>query len=188
MIPRGWRIFLVLSLLLILFPFGETRMEQNSPADPTAVSAKKGLAQIEPEPTPTAPYHSALPVIYNYIPTQLPTLVPTRPGQAHPQCQLIASIPYIIMPGTVFEMRWTVKNTGSSAWTADNSVIRFVSGDRLHTGSDLRDLPYNVEPNSTVDIVIPMRAPETPGVYAANWAITKETTFLCRFYVFVRVQ
>ena len=94
----------------------------------------------------------------------------------------------VLPAGSSFDMRWTLKNTSSSSWRSDSVDVRFTSGSRMHTGSDLSDLPYEVGAGSAVDIVIPMRAPSSGGTYTSNWSLSAGNTSVCRFYVTIKVQ
>lgn len=106
-------------------------------------------------------------------------------------CEVIYQNPpddTVLPAGTTFDMRWTLKNTGSDSWRADSIDVKFVSGDRLHTGADLRDMPYDVSAGSAVDILIGMEAPSTKGTYTTNWALGAGSSSVCRFFVTIKVQ
>jgi hypothetical protein len=84
---------------------------------------------------------------------------------------------------TSFQMRWTIQNTSGTTWQSASSDIRFVSGDRMQTGADVYDLPYDVANNSNVDILINMRTPSGTGTVNSNWSIVQGSTTVCKFFV-----
>lgn len=124
----------------------------------------------------------------------LPTFTPSRTprtGVGGGSCQVVYQNPAddsVLPSGAEFDMRWTIKNTSSKSWPGDATDIRFVSGDRLHIGNDVRDMPYDVSENGTVDIIVTMRTPLTPGSYVTNWSLSQGSTSVCRFYVQFKVQ
>lgn len=89
--------------------------------------------------------------------------------------------------GETFDMRWTIKNTSKDPWRADSVDINFVSGDRMHSGNDARDFPYDVGPNGMLDLVVSMTAPSTSGSYVSNWRLVQGSKVLCSFFVTLRV-
>lgn len=124
----------------------------------------------------------------------LPTFTPSRTprtGIGGGTCQVTYQNPAdnaILPKGAEFEMRWTIKNTGSKSWPADSTDIRFLSGDRVHVGNDVRDMPYDVAAGGMVDILVSMRTPLTPGSYVTNWSLSQGNVSVCRFYVQFQVQ
>ncbi|RPJ48384.1 MAG: hypothetical protein EHM21_07680 [Chloroflexi bacterium] len=123
----------------------------------------------------------------------LPTFTPSktsRAGVTGGSCQIVYQDPQdgaSKSKSTAFDTRWTIKNTSSKEWRADSTDVRFVSGDRMHSGNDLRDMPYSVGAGGMLDLVIGMTAPATAGSYTANWALTEGNTSVCNFFVQIRV-
>jgi len=112
-------------------------------------------------------------------------------GPGNESCQVVYQSPPddTMFPKTAaFDARWTVRNTSQAAWRASTVTIRFVSGDRLHTGADARDLPVDVLPDGLLDTIVDMNAPGVAGSYTSNWALMDGATRLCAFYVQIRVQ
>lgn len=93
----------------------------------------------------------------------------------------------LFRPGQPFDARWTLKNTGNAAWLPGSAIIRFASGDRMHSGNDERDLPDEVIPGGMVDFIISMDAPNSSGAYISNWEINQEGLSLCSFHIMIRV-
>ena len=85
-------------------------------------------------------------------------------------------------------MRWTIKNTSNDPWRSDSVDIRFISGDRMHSGNDLRDMPYDVGPGGMLDLVIPMTAPATTGSKVSNWRLVQGDKPLCSFFITLNVK
>jgi hypothetical protein len=105
-------------------------------------------------------------------------------------CQILYQDPFdnATIPKFVsFVARWDIQNTSQSTWKASSVTIRFISGDRLHSGVDVKDMPYNVAPGTILSFAIMMTTPTTPGTYVSNWALVEGNTFLCTFYVKIRV-
>ncbi len=68
--------------------------------------------------------------------------------------------------GSTFTKKWLVENSGNVAWTADYKLVH-VSGQPM-TDQTVRDLPP-AQPGEQVEIAIPMRVPNTPGVHISDW-------------------
>lgn len=73
----------------------------------------------------------------------------------------------VFAPGTSFEKSWTLRNSGTCPWTADYSFI-FAGGDEL-SGPQSIPLPTTVVPGQTVDITVPLIAPDVEGTYRSEW-------------------
>lgn len=71
--------------------------------------------------------------------------------------------------GQSFTKTWRIRNNGTCTWTSDYDVV-FSSGTNLANKS-VFDLPEQVDPGETVDISIPMHAPNSNGSYTSNWVI-----------------
>lgn len=71
--------------------------------------------------------------------------------------------------GESFTKTWRIRNNGTCTWTSDYDVV-FSSGTNLANKSTF-DLPEQVDPGETVDISIPMHAPNSNGTYTSNWVI-----------------
>lgn len=72
-----------------------------------------------------------------------------------------------------FTKTWRIKNTGTCAWT-DSYTVVFSSGTNLASKSSF-DLPEQVDAGETIDISIPMQAPNTNGTYTSNWVFRSNT-------------
>jgi hypothetical protein len=72
-------------------------------------------------------------------------------------------------PGTKFTKTWRLRNNGTCTWTTDYDVV-FVSGDAMSAPSPVA-LPHSVAPGDTVDVSVPMVAPDRAGTYRGNWKL-----------------
>lgn len=75
--------------------------------------------------------------------------------------------------GKDFTKTWRLKNTGTCTWDKDYTVV-FSSGTNLANKSSYA-LPEDVSPGETVDISIPMEAPDKNGTYQSNWLIRSDS-------------
>ncbi len=156
------------------------------PPTPTPAALLDPLGQ-QPSPTyplvletPTPPPPTA--ALASPTPTRTPwTLLPTvtpAPGQ-DPNCDLAApghpSIDVTVpddtpmQPGQEFVKVWRLRNAGTCTWTPDYAVV-WVSGDRLGAPAVVY-LQTSVPPGASIDVSVPMRAPEEPGTYQGNWML-----------------
>jgi len=74
----------------------------------------------------------------------------------------------LIVPGGRFDKTWRVRNIGNCDWET-GVRLQFVSGSKLNTSDSQPIIP--VAPGATVDITVPMRAPESPGTYTGVWQL-----------------
>jgi len=112
-------------------------------------------------------------------------------GQGGGACDIVYQNPAddtVLTAGSSFDMRWTIKNTSKTSWRSDSIDLRYMSGSRMHSGSDVRDMPYDVSSGGAVDILVTMQAPNTSGTYTSNWALLAGNSAVCRFFVSIKVQ
>ena len=148
-------------------------------------------AQASNTPLPTnttEPTLTSLPTDTPVIPTLVvvPTatntpFVPAGGGGGGPaptpspyQCQWVKQKPAdwtVFKPGVDFDMVWTVKNTGTKNWEPTDIDLMYLRGQKMQTFFDLTDLPALVKPGQTIDLLVDMIAPKTPGNYSATWTL-----------------
>jgi hypothetical protein len=137
-------------------------------------------------------------------PTEVPvaatnTPPPTKtPGYAGPTitpnsyvCIITAFSPAYgasFSPGADFDARWTVKNTGSKTWSSGEIDYRFISGQAMHTGASVYDLPKNVAAGESIELIVDMLAPGSAGAYATTWSINMGATSICPLPVHIVVK
>jgi len=155
-----------------------------------APTGDEGAPTLRPSSTP----------IPTNTPVVLPTFTATRRAatigsggsSTGANCTVVYQNPAdktVMQPGQSFNTRWTLRNNTSKSWDAGSVDITVISGDRLHYGSDLMDIPYSVGSNGgLIDLVISMVAPSAKGTYTEYWAIVAGSTRLCQFYVTIEVD
>ena len=78
-------------------------------------------------------------------------------------------------PGNTFEKTWQLKNTGTCDWTVDFKLT-FVGGDLF--GSDTTKIRQKVFAGNTMEITLPMVAPNSAGTVYSNWQMQTDTGHL----------
>jgi hypothetical protein len=210
-------VFLLATLFLLLaceLPFLPAPAASTTAPAPgsleTIVAATAGAAQTQtmmalpsPTHTMTATMPSTLtptetstptPTVIFIIPTNTftptETSLPTATQSAGSSCELVDQTPN---NGTVygsrerFNVEWTVKNTGSETWVANNIDFFHSDGRDMHE-NDILDLPNNVRAGAQVTLRVQMRAPGNAGTYTSTWTLGTQRDALCRVSVRIVVK
>lgn len=74
----------------------------------------------------------------------------------------------VFAPDTTFTKTWRIKNVGTCTWTTSYKLI-FVSGDPMGAAATEFNLKSTINPNTTVDISVDLKAPSTNGNYRGYW-------------------
>ncbi len=74
-----------------------------------------------------------------------------------------------------FNKSWRLQNTGTCTWNTGYRLA-FYSGNSMSAPSYV-NIPYTVVPGGIVDVIVPMRAPATAGVYTGYWGLYTETNY-----------
>ena len=147
---------------------------------------------ITPLPSPTAtvlptstPARSATP-----SPSATAALITGTPGagtvnQAQWVSQSVAD-DTVFAPGETFSMTWTLKNAGTSTWTAAY-MFRFFSGNAFGAPNE-NPIGQEVLPGGTVEITVQMVAPATPGDYRSDWVMATDSRGNFREGVFLEIS
>ena len=123
-----------------------------------------------------------------------PAVQPTPVPPATVACLLTSQSPadgttYTI--GSPFTTTWVLQNTGSADWEQSVYDVRFagaLNNVGLHTGADMYDLTFTVDPGQTYSFSVPMLAPTYMGQYGEAWEIVSgDGTVACYFYVYINV-
>jgi polar amino acid transport system substrate-binding protein len=77
-----------------------------------------------------------------------------------------------------FDATWTVKNISGTDWSSDSVDYKFISGTELHKTA-VYDFVQTIKPGQSVDIIVDMLGPTTPGIYNTKWAIVSGGKTLC---------
>ncbi len=138
-------------------------------ATPTAVPTEQPCET--PTPTPTT-----IPTL-TLTPSTTPPPTPTHTNTATPDpCNWASfegdiTIPdgTSLAPGTEFTKIWRIKNVGSCTWTQDYDLV-FVRGDQMEAPQTV-PIPRQVAPGESIDLAVPMRAPQRVGDYQGFWIL-----------------
>ena len=90
-------------------------------------------------------------------------------------------------PNAPFDAAWTIKNSGSTTWASTDVDIRYLNGQKMHEGADLRDLGADVAVNGTFKLIFDMVAPAVTGRYTETWVLTQSGVNLCVMTVTIDV-
>ena len=160
-------------------------------------------AELASQPTATslpptstlAPSATELPT-FTPVPTEVPVIPTSTPPPTNtpaPQiiytntptdytCTITASSPasgYTFVPGADFDARWTVKNTGNKTWATSEIDYRFLSGEATYAAQSGYDIPKNVAPGESVEIIVDMLAPTTVGNHSTTWSLSYGSSAFC---------
>lgn len=170
-------------------PEATATSEPTATTEPTATSEPQPTETIaQPTVTQAPPTPTWAPLFTNTPPGTVTATFTTTPSSY--SCTITESSPevgYDLAPGTDFDASWTAKNTGTNTWLGSEVDIKYVSGTKMHEGSDLRDLPGDVAKDSTFKFILDMIAPNEVGRYTSTWAMVQGSTTLCTFTVTIDV-
>lgn len=91
----------------------------------------------------------------------------------------------VFAPGETFTITWRLRNTGTSTWTP-GYLLRFYSGNNFGAPNEVV-LGQTVLPGDTVDISVPMKAPNTPGNYRTDWVMSNQSRSNFKQPVFLKI-
>ena len=105
------------------------------------------------------------------VPTQVPVMnLPTQVPSLVDYMTFVSDVTitdgHQVKPGERFRKTWRIKNTGTTTWTPQYSIV-FVSGDRMN-GQNV-SVPYYVSPGQTVDLSVDLTAPTQNGTWRGYW-------------------
>ncbi len=81
--------------------------------------------------------------------------------------------------GSSFTKTWRIRNVGTCTWTTGYSLI-FISGDRLSAPKSVA-LAGNVAPGQSIDVSVPMAAPNQSGRFKGYWALRNSSGVIFGF-------
>ncbi len=135
-------------------------------ATPRPSNTPTATATSTHTPTPTA---SSTPTV---TPTQTASPTPTTYESCN-RGDFIGDVTItdytILHLSEPFTKTWRIRNAGTCTWTTDYKII-FIGGDKLGAADPVA-MPYNIAPGQTVDISVPMTAPDTIGHYEGIWQL-----------------
>lgn len=132
----------------------------------------KAVTQVEPCTAGLFPVYGQLPSPTPMPPTPAPsTPTPVRPVLCYDNAAYVADVTVPdgsqFNKGAAFDKTWRLRNTGTCTWDTRYQLV-FVGGSPLSAMGAVA-VPRSVPPNDTVDITVPMVAPNAVGTYRSNW-------------------
>jgi uncharacterized protein YgiM (DUF1202 family) len=94
----------------------------------------------------------------------------------------------IVAPLTDFDARWTIKNTGSKTWTTSQVDYLFRAGVEMQKFHKIYDLPKELAPGESMDLIVDMVAPEKTGFYGTTWVVKLGSDTLCTLPLAIEVR
>jgi len=124
-------------------------------------------ASVIPDSTPSP---SLQPTLNNPIMTQT-SITPTTPECTDIAKFISETIPdgTILSSGSTFIKTWTIQNVGTCTWTPDYSLV-FIRGEQMG-GTNPSPVGQIVQPNSQIQLFLPLTAPEFSGDYQGLWKL-----------------
>lgn len=168
-----------------------TQLTQSAALNPTA-TALPPTATLPPvqtqTPAPILPTATKVYIPAKITGTPAPTITPT---QGPLQCSITKLTPAegtALVKGVDFDFNVTLKNIGTEKWSADNIDFSYISGAEFHKNDGVIDLPEDVDPDDTVDLVVDMLAKTEPGVQTAVWGLRYSGSTFCTVTLSVTVK
>lgn len=126
---------------------------------PSAFTPTPGL----PLPTPTD----------SILPTPTPVSGSPAPLVRCDAAQFVADVTYpdgsLVNRNTSFVKIWRIRNAGTCTWTTSYALV-FTGGDPLGAPAAVA-LPGSVNPGQSIEIPVPMIAPNKDGTYTGYWKL-----------------
>ena len=153
------------------------------------------LPTFTPSETPT---YTATPFLFILLsptrPTQTPPLIitpatPITPSAKDYDCQVTGQSPAndsSVAANQVFQMNWTVANTGRLSWASTSVDFVYQGGTRLYKGKGV-DLPKTVAAGEVISLKISMTAPKGSGSYKTTWDLQTGQNVFCTMSVRIKV-
>jgi hypothetical protein len=155
----------------------EAELTQQALLNPTATSTYTPT----PEPSPTSNVPTLMPIGEGTQTTdngtspalQTATQAPAPASTAPDKAAWVSNSPVdgtILQPGQNFEIKWTVKNSGTTTWDK-TYAIRFFSGN-ITTAKSIYNFRAETKPDGTAEFIVEATAPTVPGDYYTWWKLT----------------
>ena len=160
-------------------------------------------AQLTQAATPTQPpTNTPTPTETSTMTPVPPTLVPTKvivlawtstvsPTQGAYQCSITSLAPKsgeTLAKESDFDLAVTLKNIGTEEWSTDNVDFKYLSGAKFQKRVDALDLPSNVAPGDSIDLIVDMTANTGTGVHDAAWGLALSSTPFCTVNIHVNIK
>jgi len=140
-----------------------------------ATAVAKTMAAMNSQPAKIPTQSPRLPTLTSF-PTQTNAFVPTQifPPTTTPLPCNWATLVNETYPdrttlnvNTAFNKSWRIRNSGTCTWNTNYRIV-FYSGNSLG-GPASRNFTQIVRPGETMDIILPLKVPSTPGTYKGVW-------------------
>lgn len=84
-------------------------------------------------------------------------------------------VPRALAPGEAARARVRLRNTGATPWRPEDGVtLALWASPSFRPGEGLVPLPRAVAPGETVELEVPLRAPQEPGLYPVSWRLMRQ--------------
>lgn len=159
---------------------------------------------ITPLPSATA---TATDTPFGFVPSKtptaiiIPTLEPHDPDEgatdewgSETRCSLISKSPpnwTEVRPGGQYQVSWTLLNSGTKTWQANQMVLVYYNGAKLTPPDHKKtSLAKDVRVGQTITTSVNIYTPKAPGHYKAVWALRMIATnhVFCTFTIKIFVQ
>ncbi len=181
----GLILTVLLALAIVLSACGSSKTEEPPAKDAATVLTEaastadaiiRTRAASSPTPRPVTPTPEATITLTATV-TSMPG-APTQPSgdfqvTTGDKAEFVADLTIpdgtVFAPNASFIKTWRLKNSGTTTWTTAYTAV-YYSGDDLKAPASVV-LPATVPPGGTVDISVPMVAPDKEGSYTANFLL-----------------
>lgn len=164
----------------------DAKATEDAEAAAAAPQATATLAPVEEASATPAPVQPTATLIPTITPIVLaPTTAPVGGGGSIPTavpdygCLMTVRKPAdgtVMGPGSEFDIKWTVENTGTLTWYAGYD-FRHQSGDNFAL-TTFSELPNDVKPGETFSFVLDAKAPAHAGTYTTVWALESSSCYV----------
>lgn len=175
---------------------------EQTPTPDTFATIQAMVTQTVAAQTQYAPTQTPLPPTAIPTSTSVPaTNTPLPTATAITYCDWVSFVKDVTVPdgshfapGETFTKTWRLKNRGTCTWTPDYMLV-YTSGAQMGGTTAVR-LPGYVAPGQTVDVSVPLVAPDENGKYTGYWMLRNSTGTLFgygdkanqAFYVDIKVK
>lgn len=135
---------------------------------------------LAPTTTPTATVTHTLMPLWTKTPTQPSggcTVTETSPAPSD-----------VLAPNASFDGKWVIKNTGDHKWLTNETDIRYASGTKMQTKTDVVDLKNDVAEGDSYTVIVDMKAPAAAGTFVTTWVVYVGGNIICSMPLRIAVK
>jgi hypothetical protein len=176
------------------------QITETAKAQPTETPTPTVTATSTPSTTPTGTATVKPAAIYVWVPSattytstpitltpSTPTTVVTASGYSCSVTSQSVANGAEFVKGSEFDASWTLKNTGTSAWDANEIDYLYISGTAMHKNAAAYDFPSSVAAGSSITITVDMIAPSSAASYETYWGVTRSSVNFCTLPLKIKV-